>query len=353
MMSEDRHPELNGVTGVPPEREECDAEALSPAPRQAEGEEESSHRSGFIALVGPANAGKSTLLNQLLGQKVSIVSPKPQTTRNRILGVKNLPEAQLVFFDTPGFFRERTPTMRFSQIVRGELGRYLSQAVRDGVSEVDVTLLVLDAKELLRRSEELSRLSQAFRNEGVRLPHLIALNKVDLVQKEALLPLLTELFTEFSEALGSEVEIIPLSARRGEGVEHLEQAIIKRLPVGPRLYPEDFLTDRSERFLAAEIVREKLFLQLGQEVPYSTAVQVEKWEEGEKLLKIGAVIFVERTSQRGIVIGKGGERLKSIGKAAREELERIFEKQVYLELFVRVEENWTRTERGLRRVGYE
>jgi GTP-binding protein Era len=225
--------------------------------------------------------------------------------------------------------------------------------VHEAVSEVDVTLLVLDAHELLSLKDELGALSQAFRNEGVRLPQVIALNKIDLVEKRALLPLLEGLYREFSDALGESVQLLPLSARSGDGIEELQKTLVNLLPDGPRLYPEDFVTDRGAQFLASEIVREKVFYHLGQEVPYSIAVQVERWEETEELLKIGAIILVERTSQRGIVIGKGGSRLKEIGTAARLELERIHQKRVFLELFVRVEENWTRSERGMRRAGYE
>lgn len=311
---------------------------------------EEEHKSGFVALVGPANAGKSTLLNALLGTKVSIVSPKPQTTRNRIFGIKNGPDYQMVFLDTPGFLRDK--------VSRGgrnrALGKVLRQSLHDAVDGVDVCALVVDGCQLLKNPEELNTLTSFFEREHLLTPHIIVVNKIDLVDRKDLLPLLRTLYDTFvaKEEGRRDIEIIPISARKADGLQVLERTILSRLQPGVKYFPEGQVTNQSDEFLAAEVVREKLFYQLSDELPYSLAVQIERWEEAQGLLRLSAVITVERESQKGIVIGVGGEKLKMIGTAARKELERIFGTKVFLELFVRVEENWTRTEAGLRRVGF-
>lgn len=298
-------------------------------------------RSGFVGIVGPANAGKSTLLNALLGAKVSIVSPKPQTTRTRVLGVKSGPGTQLVFLDSPGFLKKG-----FNQ----PLGRFLQQEAREVSEEGDICLLVVDGQKLSRQENELSELEAQLRKGGLKAPDVVAVNKVDLVDKAALLPLLDRLFQAFT-AEGQTVEILPVSALKKIGLADLEKVLLQRLPEGPQYFPEDQLSDQAEETLAAEIVREKLFLNLQQELPYSVAVRTDRWEEEEEIIRIGATVLVERESQKGIVIGKGGEMLKRIGTAARLEMEKIFGTKVFLELFVRVEEDWTRSEKGLGRAG--
>jgi GTP-binding protein Era len=212
-------------------------------------------------------------------------------------------------------------------------------------------VLVLDAEELVRKREALPPFAEFFCGDGLRLPEFVVLNKIDLVQKQLLLPLLDRLHAEFSRAAGSPVEVIPISARTGDGLAVLEERVAERLPFGPKYFPDEYVTDQTEQVLAQEVIREKLFYLLGQEVPYSTAVLVEKWEEADELLTIRATIFVERVSQRGILIGRGGERLREIGSRARADLEKIFGMHIFLDLFVRVEEEWTATEHGLQRIG--
>ncbi|MCB0325910.1 MAG: GTPase Era, partial [Bdellovibrionales bacterium] len=273
--------------------------------------------------------------------KISIVSPKAQTTRTRILGVHTTEDAQLVFLDTPGFIAKEH---------RGALAQYLNDALSTAASEVDVNVLVFDAARAANEPALVERLRDSVTTKRLAQPGIVVLNKIDLIPRELLLPLIERLAAAFA---GSDSpDFIPVSAKTGEGAERLIETLCKRLPEGPPYFPADALTDQPERFLAAEIIREKLFRQLNQELPYSTAVQIERWEEDERLLRLQAVILVERVSQRGIVIGKGGQKIKAIGTAARLELERVFELPVHLELYVRVEEDWTKTARGLERAGY-
>ena len=302
------------------------------------------HRSGYVALIGPANAGKSTLLNAILGKKVSIVSAKQQTTRNRILGIDTKHGAQVVYLDTPGFLTRR---------YRGELSRFISDALSESAKEADLNLLVLDASKSLTDRNIAKRLSSAIEKRAISAPGVIAINKVDLLDRKLLLPMLKELSDVFQEhSKGLPVDIVPISALKQDGIEILKETILKRLPEGPAFFPSDVVSDQPEQFFVAEVVREKLFERLHKEIPYSCAVTVSSWEEGPDLLKIEAVIFVERDSQKGVVIGKRGETLKAIGMAARLELERLLRTRIYLNLFVRVEANWTRTERGMSKAGY-
>ncbi len=293
-----------------------------------------SFRCGFVALLGRPNTGKSTLLNALLGAKVSIVSPRPQTTRTRLQGVLTRETAQIIFVDTPG---THEPMSRMSE--------QMMKAVRESREGVDLVLVVIDASRPVNQEDEMAvELARAFSG-----PSFLLLNKIDLVQKPSLLPLI-----EHFRQRHAFREFIPVSALRGENCALLEQKIIEHLPEGPPLFPPDTLTDQPARFLAAEIIREKVLYHTRQEVPYATAVVVEKFEEPEAwspppgatgrearpLVRIQATILVERPGQKAIVIGAKGERLKKIGEAARRELEFLLDARVYLELFVKDRPDW-------------
>jgi len=293
------------------------------------------HRSGFVALVGRPNVGKSTLLNRLLGQKIAIVSSKPQTTRNRITGIRTLPGAQIVYVDTPGLHHPRS-----------RLGEFMVATVAQALEAVDGVVLVEEAtaSPTVLDDESLEPLWR------VSAPILLALNKVDRVpDKSALLPVLDAYVRQ-----GRFQELIPLSALHGDGVERLEQSILTRLPPGPPFYPADTLTDQPETFFVAETIREKLFLFTRQEIPYASAVRVEELEDRGPAgrLSVRAVIFVEQPSQKAIVIGAGGAVLKRIGQAARRELEAFFGVPVYLDLWVDVRRHWRRDVQALRELGY-
>lgn len=291
-------------------------------------------RSGFVSFIGRPNAGKSTLVNRLVGAKVAIVSDKPQTTRNRILAVKHRPDGQLVILDTPGIHR---PLHRMN--VR------MVDAALDTLREVDVLVLVTDASEKAGHGDRyvLEIVRKA------RTPVILALNKIDLVAKPRLLPMMA------SYGAGDVfAEIVPVSAATGDGVERLEDLIVQRLPEGDPLYPEDYLTDQPERVMAAEMIREKLLQHTGDELPFTTAVTIDQFEEPAApggLLKLFATIFVERTSQKPIVIGRAGAMIKRIGTEARQELERLFATKVFLDLHVKVKADWREDERLLDELG--
>ncbi|MBM4288615.1 MAG: GTPase Era [Deltaproteobacteria bacterium] len=288
---------------------------------------------GYVALCGAPNTGKSTLLNRLVADKVAITSPKPQTTRHRLLGVVNLPQAQILFLDTPGIMDPKTL-----------LNEALVRTAVSALNDADVVVWLTTPQENAREREViLSHL------RFLTKPLIIALNKIDTIAKPEILPLM-ELF----HTLRPEAPVVPLAALQGDGLPELVREIIQRLPVAPPFYPTDHLTDQTERFLAAEFVRERVFHHTSQEIPYAAAVQIEEFDESERprLVKIRAVIFVERDSQKGIVIGKKGERLKTIGQEAREELEKMLDCQVYLELWVKVWKNWRKDPRALRELGY-
>jgi GTP-binding protein Era len=291
--------------------------------------------SGFVAIIGPPNSGKSTLLNRFVGQKLAITSPKPQTTRNRILGIYHGDGCQIVFVDTPGIHRTRS-----------RLHKSMVSSARASLQEVDITLLVVGLGEAGHRDEVID-IVRVLKKTG--RPVLLAINKIDLIKKEDLLPMI-----ESYDTLGCFDAIIPLSALYGDGVEILREELRKRLSAGPQFFPPDMVTDKSKSFLIAEVVREKIYYATRGELPYSSAVVVEEIEEEEKrnLLKVKAVIYVEKASQRGIILGKGGNLIKTIGKTARIDLERMFSVKVYLELFVKVEKNWTQDTRSLRKLGY-
>jgi GTP-binding protein Era len=291
-------------------------------------------KSGFVSLVGRPNAGKSTLLNRLVGSKLAIVSDKPQTTRNRIAGVRNYTHGQVVYVDTPGIHR---PLHRMN--VR------MVDAALDTIGEVDILGVVVDVSEKFGRGDRFlfDRIKES------KSPIFLILNKIDLVKKTRLLPLIDLYHRE-----GSFREIVPVSAMTGLNVERLEQAILEYLPEGPPLYPEDYLTDQPERFMAAEIVREKLLQFTRAEIPFSSAVLVDRFEEAEEeggLLRLFCTIVVERESQKPIVVGKGGEMIRRIGTKAREELELFFSTKVFLDLHVRVKSDWREDDRVLRDLG--
>ncbi len=291
-------------------------------------------RSGLVAIIGAPNAGKSTLLNTLIGQKISITSKKPQTTRNRIVGIVDRPAAQLVFIDTPGVHRAQKA-----------LNARIVEVALAAVADVDLVLMLVDAAGAPADADLfLLRKLQAQAAKTV-----LGLNKIDLIPKTELL----RRIDEWSQRYAFEA-IVPISARHGTQVEALVEAMTRALPAGPPLYPPDSLTDRSERFIAAEMIREKVFRLTGEEVPYAVAVTVDtfKVEKQGQLARIQATIHVERDSQKGIVIGKGGAKLKQIGEAARAEIERMVGCQVFLKLFVRVQKNWTTDTKALQRFGY-
>jgi GTP-binding protein Era len=291
-------------------------------------------KSGFVSFIGRPNAGKSTLLNRLVGEKLAIVSDKPQTTRTRILGVKNYPDAQVVFLDTPGIHR---PLHRMNV-------RMVDTAV-DTIREVDVLCLVVDVNEPAGKGDKF--VFDLLKHTTA--PVLLVLNKIDLMKKTRLLPILEQYGTQEKFA-----EIVPISASTGDNVDRLERVILDRLPEGEAIYPADYLTDQPERFFAAEIVREKLLQLTHAEIPFSSAVIIDRFEEpaeGSKLLKLYCTIVVDRESQKPIVIGRGGDMIKRIGTAAREELERFFETKVFLDLHVRVKSEWREDDGLLGEIG--
>ncbi|MBN8727972.1 MAG: GTPase Era [Xanthomonadales bacterium] len=294
---------------------------------------ETPHRFGHVALIGRPNVGKSTLLNTLLGTRLSIVTPKPQTTRHRILGIVSRPDAQVAFLDTPGLHQDG----------KKALNRQLNRVARQVPGEADVLVHLIDGTRWTDEDQAVWELVAA-----QAAPCLLAVNKVDkLAEKAALLPFAAETTRERPYAA-----VHFIAARRGDGVPALLDDIVARLPEAPAGYAEDEFTDRSERFLAAELVREQLMLQLGAELPYATAVEIERFEDSPGISRIGAVIWVERDGQKGIVIGAGGTRLKAIGSAARRQMQELFDRRVHLELWVRVRESWSDDAKALRQFGY-
>jgi GTPase len=284
------------------------------------------HRSGFVSLIGLPNAGKSTLLNALVGQKVAIVADKPQTTRTSIQGVVTMPDAQIVFLDTPGIHKADSP-----------LNKRLMDTVRGALEERDLLLFVADATR--KFAEEDRRAVDVARKPGA--PVVLVLNKVDLLKDKALLlPLIEQYKTAFEFA-----DYVPVSAAKASGLDDLRGTILKYLPEGPAYFPEDHVTDQPERFLAAELIREKVLLATRQEVPHSVAVTVDRWEETPKITRIYASIRVEREGQKAIVIGAGASMIKRIGTLARQEMERLFGVKIFLDLHVRVDPGW-RENRG-------
>ncbi len=292
-------------------------------------------KSGFAAIIGAPNVGKSTLLNTMIGEKISITSSKPQTTRNRIAGVCHQPGFQIVFLDTPGIHMSKKP-----------LNSKLVEVAMAAISDVDLILMVIDASNPEPSSEQLilNKLK-----DGRKPPAILAINKIDQIKK----PKLLHLINKWSNAYAFE-EIVPVSATEGTQVNDLLAAMKKQLPDGPPYFPEDMITDMPERFIAAEIIREKVFELTDQEIPFSTAVTIESFEElsQKNLVRIHAAIHIERNSQKGIIIGKQGAMLRQIGEAARLDIERMVGTRVFLKLFVRIEKNWSKDAKAMRKLGY-
>jgi GTP-binding protein Era len=298
------------------------------------GANDSDFRAGFVAIIGAPNVGKSTLLNKLLGQKLSITSKKPQTTRNRILGIAHRPSAQLIFLDTPGVHRATKP-----------LNLRIVDVAISALSDSDLILMMVDAAKPDSTSEKI--LIQALRKQ--KNPVLLAINKIDKVKK----PMLLEQIATWNSGYPFQA-IIPISAKTGEQTEDLFYAMESLLPHSPPLFPESLVTDMPMRFVVAEMIREKAFRLTGQEIPYAIAVTVDAFQEKNqgKLIHIQASVHVERASQKGVLIGKKGSKIKRIGEAARKDIERMTGANVFLELFVRVQKNWSKDTKALRRFGY-
>lgn len=290
-------------------------------------------KSGFIGIVGRPNAGKSTLFNAIIGDNISIVANKPQTTRNKITGIKNLPDAQLIFLDTPGMHKPKTP-----------LNRAMIQTARETIGDADVLLMLIEANSAVHPHDLFLIESLA----QIRVPVFLVINKIDLIEKKFLLPLIDKFRTLYDYR-----EIFPISALKGDGLAALLDAIKELLPEGPQLFPEDILTDATERFIAAEFIREKIILLTKQEIPYASAVTIDLFKEDKEknLIRISATISVEKESQKAIMIGKKGAMLKNIGIQARLQMEKLFGARVYLELFVRVKKDWTSSDKMLQEFG--
>ncbi len=290
-------------------------------------------KSGFISIIGRPNVGKSTLLNRMVGQKMAIVTEKPQTTRNCILAIANTPDAQMVFFDTPGIHK---PMHRMNEM--------MVRASIQSLKQVDLVLLMIDITQRFGKGDEhvLGLL------EKIEAPVLLAINKMDLVEKTRALPVIDDYQKRYAFA-----EIVPISSLDGENVDRLVEVLEKRLPEGERLYPEDTLTDLPERFFVSEMVREKILELTREEIPYSTAVSIDAWEDGAELTRIEASVLVERDSQKGIVVGKGGKMLKQIGSAARKDIEEFLGTKVFLGLHVKVRSQWRENKRLLSELGIE
>ena len=296
---------------------------------------DTNYKSGYVAIVGRPNVGKSTLLNRILGQKLCITSRRPQTTRHRILGINTLEDSQVIYVDTPGLHSDNKRAMN----------RYMNRAATSSMEDVDVILFVIEGLSWTTEDEHvLKRLKK-----DAKVPVLLIINKVDkLADKEQLLPQIEKLTSEFDFT-----DIVPISAQKGSNVKELEAEILRLVPEGEMIFPEDQITDRSSRFLAAELVREKLFRRLGQELPYALTVEIEQFDDEGKFYRVGAVIYVERSSQKGIVIGKQGKLLKEVGQEARIDMEKLCDCKIFLRLWVKVREGWSDNERMLQNLGYK
>ena len=295
-------------------------------------------KSGFIAIIGRPNAGKSTFLNRVIGEKVSIVSPRPQTTRNRVRGVWNTTDAQIVFIDTPGIHNVDES--------KGSLNEFMVREAKRALADVDGVLYMVDAEKGVTEDDEV--IMEVLKK--TKAPVILAVNKVDAVKKEVVLPII-----DTCSKGGDFAYVIPVSSLTGDGVNLLLDKLAGLLKEGPKYFPDDMITDQPERFIVAEMVREKIFLFLRQEIPYSVAVITEEFKEDAKknLISIRAAINVERDSQKGILIGKKGAMLKKIGTSARKEIEKLLGTKVFLELFVKVQKGWTRSEKDLKEFGYD
>ena len=294
---------------------------------------ETAFRCGYVAIIGRPNVGKSTLMNHILGMKLSITSRKPQTTRHQIMGVMSTQDSQAIYVDTPGIHDRRNTA----------INKYMNRSALSVIDDVDVVVFVVQA---LQWTDEDKAVLE--RLERVNAPVILAINKIDRVRSdEELLPFISELSSK-----ADFTEVIPISALRNKGVDALQDIVHAQLPEGEPVFEEDQVTDRSVRFLSAEIVREKLVRELGQELPYTTAVDIESFEESDKLVKIHAIIYVESDGQKAIIIGKKGDRLKSIGSSARADIQKLIDTKVYLNLWVKVREGWSNDELALRSLGY-
>lgn len=293
------------------------------------------HRCGVVAIAGRPNVGKSTIINRILGAKVAIVTPKPQTTRHRILGILTRPDAQILLYDTPGI-----------HMPKKALNRVMVAHAEAALSDADAVAMVTDVQSTENIKEDALVIERV---KAASKPTVLTINKIDLIPKSELLPLIKS----YNE-IGLFTAIVPVCALTGEGLDALCEELIKFIPEGPALYPDDELSDRPLRFMVAEIIREQVMLYTHQEIPYSTAVTIEEFIEGEPpdVVRISAVIHVERDSQKGIVIGRGGAMLKRIGTAARREIETMLDRKVFLQLYVKVAPNWAESEEGVRRLGY-
>jgi len=290
-------------------------------------------RCGYVAIVGRPNVGKSTLLNRILGQKLSITSRRPQTTRHQILGIKTYETTQIIYVDTPGLHLKEHKA----------INRYMNKAASSSLNDVDLVVFVVERTKWTDEDDLVLSKVQA-----ANAPVILAVNKIDMnKEKDVLLPHIQKLSEKFSFT-----EIVPLSAKQGHNIEHLEELIDKFLPESIHFFPEDQITDRSQRFLAAELVREKIMRQLGDELPYSVTVQIEEFKRNKQVLHISALILVERSGQKKIVIGDKGEQIKIIGRDARKDMEKLFDSKVMLNLWVKVKSGWSDDERALRSLGY-
>jgi len=293
-----------------------------------------SYRCGYVALVGRPNVGKSTLMNRILGQKLSIVTAKPQTTRQQVAGIKTTEQGQVVYIDTPGIH----------QAARRALNRYMNRIAQAALHDVDLVLFLVEAGRWTKQDEHVARTL-----EGVGVPVLLVVNKIDL------LPDKTQLLDFLQKKVDARRfdEVLLIAAKSGDGVVELERRVLERLPFSQPFYDEEQITNRSSRFLAGELIREQLMLRLHQELPYALTVEIEEFSELPELIRIGAVVWVERAGQKQIVIGKGGEVLKQVGSRARRELEELLEKKVFLRLWVKVSRDWSDSERALKQFGYD
>ncbi|MFC0655615.1 GTPase Era [Mongoliitalea lutea] len=293
---------------------------------------ELTHRAGFVNIVGKPNVGKSTLMNVLVGERLSIISSKAQTTRHRIMGIMNDDNYQIVFSDTPGMLKPKY-----------ELHKNMMSFVNMSLEDADVILFVTD---LFETDEEIEDVIEKINHSGV--PVLLVINKIDLSKENQL----EEVTAYWTQRIKAET-VIPISATESFNTERILQEILDRIPVHPPFYDKDELTDKPERFFASEIVREKIFLNYKKEIPYSTEVAIEDFYEEDSIIRVRAVIYIERNSQKGIIIGEGGKALKKVGTQAREDMEKFFGKKIFLETFVKVAENWRKDKNKLRRFGYD
>jgi GTPase len=296
--------------------------------------ENETYRCGYVALVGRPNVGKSTLMNRILGQKLSIVTAKPQTTRQQVAGIKTTDEGQVVYVDTPGIHLA----------AKKALNRYMNRIAQAALHDVDLVLFLIEAGRWTAQDDHVARTL-----EKVDVPVLLVVNKIDL------LPDKSALFEFLDRKVRADrfAEVLLIAAKSGDGVADLERRVFERLPFSRPFYDEDQFTNRSSRFLAAELIREQLMLRLHQELPYALTVEIEEFREEAGLIRIGAIVWVERAGQKQIVIGKGGDVLKHVGSRARRELEELFEKKVFLRLWVKVSRDWSDNERALRQFGYD